>query len=82
MNSKQLANVLLKVLGLWICVQAIPPFFSGFVRGLIAGLHQTTTSGPSASWPAIVGSLVYFAVGVFLICRSGYVAQTMFKDEP
>ena len=83
MNSKQLANVLLKMLGLWICVQAIPPFASGFVRGFIAGLHQETTSGPSASsWPSVVSSLVYFGVGVFFICRSRYLAQKMFKDEP
>jgi len=46
MNSKQLANVLLKMLGLWICVQAIPPFTSGFVRGFIAGLYRRPPLAP------------------------------------
>jgi hypothetical protein len=83
MNSKQLANVLLKILGLWICLQAIPPFTSGLARGFIAGLLQETASRPSASsWPSVVGSFVYFAVGIFLICRSRYLAQRMFKEEP
>jgi hypothetical protein len=83
MNSKQFANVLLKMLGLWICVQAIPPFISGFVRGFIAGLHHETASRPSApSLPSVVSSLVYFGVGVFFICRSRYIAQKLFKDEP
>lgn len=83
MNSKQLANVLLKILGLWICVQAVAPLITGFVRGFIAGLHQEAVSRYSgSSWPSVVGSLVYFAVGVFFICRSRYLAQKMFKDEP
>lgn len=82
MNSKQLANVLLKILGLWICVQAVPPFISGFVRGFIAALHQEAATKPAASSsPSIVSSLVYFGVGVFFICRSRYLAQKMFKDE-
>src|SRR5947209_20396175 len=83
MNSKQLANVLLKMLGLWICVQAIPNFISGFIRGFIAGLHQEAVSrSPASSWPSVAGWLVYLAVGIFLICRSRYLAQEMFKDEP
>ncbi len=83
MNSKQLANVLLKILGLWICVQCISPFISGFIRGFLSGLHQETSSRPSGSpWPSVVSSLVYFGVGVFFICRSRYLAQKMFKDEP
>jgi hypothetical protein len=83
MNSRQLANVLLKMLGLWICVQAIPGFTSGFVRGFIARLHQEAVSRPAtSSWPSVVGSLVYFGVGIFFICRSRYLAQKMFRDEP
>jgi hypothetical protein len=83
MNSKQLANVLLKMLGLWICVQAIPPFTAGFVRGFLAGLHHETASKASvSSSPSVVSALVYLAVGVFFICRSRYLAQKMFKDDP
>jgi len=85
MNSKQLANVLIKVLGLSVCLQGIPSFITGFLRGFLSGLHGSdatrATSVSNYSWTYAVGSAVYLAVGIFLILRSRYVAEKLFKNE-
>lgn len=85
MTSKQLANVLIKVLGLSVCLQGIPGFVSGFLRGLASSLHASEpargASGSSYFWTYAVGSAVYLAVGIFLILRSGYVAEKLFGNE-
>jgi len=84
MNSKQLATVLIKVLGLSVCLQGIPGFVSGFLRGFVSGLHSSEATRGSVSnysWTYAVGSAVYLAVGIFLILRSRYVAQKLFKND-
>ena len=84
MNSKELANVLIKVLGLSVCLQGIPGFVSGFLRGFVSGLRSsepTRGSVSNYSWTYAVGSAVYLAVGIFLILRSRYVAQKLFKND-
>jgi hypothetical protein len=85
MNSIQLANVLIKVLGLSVCIQGIPSFASGFVRGLLRGL--TSSSGSSAavastsSTPYVIGALVQLALGVLLIIKSKALAEFLLKGE-
>jgi hypothetical protein len=37
-SSKQLANVLIKVLGLSVCLQGVPSFVAGFLRGFLTSL--------------------------------------------
>jgi hypothetical protein len=82
MNSRQLANVLIKVLGLWACLQGIPSFVSGFLRGFLAALHASEpTRGTSYSWTSFVGSVVYLGIGIFLVLRSRYVAEKLFRND-
>jgi hypothetical protein len=84
MNSKQLANVLIKVLGLWSCLQGIPGFVSGALRGVVSALHGSEPSrgaNVSSYWTYAVGCAVYLAVGIFLILRSRWIADRLLKDE-
>ena len=84
-NSKQLADVLIKILGLSVCLQAIPGFISGFLRGLISGLPAAGSTRAASvaeySWTYALGSAVYLAAGIFLILRSRYVAEKLFKND-
>ena len=80
MKSKQLANVLIKILGLSVCLYGIPSFVSGFLKGLFYPA-ATGSNVPSQSWVYTVGSLVYLVMGIFLILRSRYVAEKLFKGE-
>jgi hypothetical protein len=85
MNSKQLAHVLIKVLGLWVCLQAIPGFVSGFLRGFISAWHRSDGVGASSvslyAWTSAVGAAVYLCVGILLVCRSRFVADKLFGNE-
>ena len=79
MNSKQPANVLIKILGLWACLQGIPSFVSGFLRGLFSPTR--VSSAASSGWTYFVGSGVYLVIGIFLVVRSRYVAGKLFRGE-
>lgn len=83
MKSKQLANVLIKVLGLSMCLHGIPSFATGFVRGFLIGIGSLSESA-KAQYPAspyIIGSLVELALGIILIVKSKAVADFLFKGE-
>jgi hypothetical protein len=81
-NSAELANVLIKILGLWACLQGIPSFVGGFLRGLLSevGGLSRAPGRPDYSWTYAAGSLVYFLIGIFLIARSRYIARKLFKN--
>ena len=89
MNSKQLANVLIKILGLSICIHG---FSAAIVAAIGAGAalihamqngHQAGTAFPywTYSLTYLVQSTVEFAAGIFLIIRSRWVTDKLFKDE-
>lgn len=80
MKSKQLANVLIKILGLSVCIHAIPGFVSGFLRGLFS--YSERSSGVySHEWVYAVGSAVYMVAGIILVVQSRCVAEFLFKNE-
>jgi len=89
MNSKQLANVLTKILGLSICIHGFPAFVvaaSGVGAALIHAMqngHQASTAFPywTYSLTYLIQSVVEFAAGAFLIIRSRWVTDILFKDE-
>jgi len=89
MNQKQLANVLIKILGLSICVHGFPAFFVAaisaveiLIRGMQDG-HQNTGQflGWTYSLSYLIQSTVEFIAGIFLIVRSGWLVEKLFKDE-
>jgi hypothetical protein len=86
MNQKQLANVLIKILGLSLIAHGIP----GLINGVIGWLEFTSDNHlPLFSdmtrntryWLIVLLDLIPFAVGVFLIIRSRWLADILSKDE-
>ena len=82
MNQKQLANVLIKILGLSMCVYGITPIATG-IMDLFANLLQLVQYNVhSNTWssPMMTG-LLSAVIGVYLIIRSRSIAGTLFKNE-
>lgn len=82
MNQKKLADVLIKIAGLYVCLLAIPNFVSGillaFTTPMIASkLNETMVRMFSYS----IGAGVQAVVGIFLIFNSRKIAEFFFKNE-
>lgn len=80
MNPKQLANVLVKILGLSVGVHAIP----GVINGIVMIFQLAAMSRYGSTWQAIfypLGSFITIGVGVLLIVRSRWVVEKIFADE-
>ena len=89
MNSKQLANVLIKILGLSICIHGFPASIVAIVSAGAALVHAMQNGHPTGtafpywtySLTYLIQSVVEFADGIFLIVRSRWVTDKLFKDE-
>jgi hypothetical protein len=89
MKSRQLANVLLKILGISVCLWGLPSFLGGILAwatSLIGppdppevhtALHATLVRVISYS----IGYGVQAAVGFILIAKSQKIAGWMFKND-
>jgi hypothetical protein len=80
MKSKQLANVLIKIIGLYVCLCAIP----GLATGVLAAFafHMGGTSDRlSSAFSYSIGDTVQAVVGIFLIIKSRKLAEFWFKNE-
>ena len=74
MKSKQLANVLIKVLGLSLCVQGVMRFVTGIFNVL-------ASSRAPFLWVNFVSGAILAAIGIYFIARSQNVAGCLFKGE-
>jgi uncharacterized membrane protein len=89
MNQKQLANVLIKILGLSICVHGFPAFVAatiGGVESLIRAMQDGhTNNGAFPFWTYsltyLIQSVIEFIAGIFIIVRSRWLVEKLFKDE-
>jgi hypothetical protein len=83
MKSKQLANVLIKIIGLYVCLTAIPSFLSGILIGLSSfGWSKPDTTGMVMRMVSIsIADAIQAAVGIFLIIKSRKLAEFWFKNE-
>jgi hypothetical protein len=81
MKSKQLANVLIKTIGLYICLCAIPDLFLGLGAVLAAAgvLKWNDTMVYESSQG--IGAVVQLVVGIILISKSRKLAEFWFKAE-
>jgi hypothetical protein len=91
MNSKQLSNVLLKILGLSISLRTIPSLFTAIPMVLIP--LSFTTTGPLSTQDRFFHQAVASAVGVaasaaieigigiLLIVQSQKISDFLFKNE-
>ena len=81
MKSKQLANVLIKMLGLSICVYGVPGIIIGLVQiiGNSGGLNKGITILEVVA--ELAGSGVSVLIGIFIIKASNKIAGWMFKSD-
>jgi zinc transporter ZupT len=80
MKTKQLANVLIKILGLSVLVHAIPSFLTALLPMLQAiGFPERTAW--NYYWLYLLADVVSVAIGIYLIAKSRNVAAFLFKDE-
>jgi uncharacterized membrane protein HdeD (DUF308 family) len=80
MNQKQLADVLIKILGLSSCVQGVMHIASG-IFSLLEMLSNRGNVGNYFLWVNILTGLILAAIGVFFILQSRLVSDKLFKDE-
>ena len=82
MKSRQLANVLIKIIGLDFCVRSIPTFFAG---GSIAALMAVGKSADAYTTGRMTGSAIAFAIqaaiGIIFIVGSRSIAEKLFKSD-
>lgn len=81
MKSKQLANVLIKMLGLSICVYAIPGFVSGLYMAFQSPAVTTKTETVLLAFGSAIGVGVQAIVGIVIISASRKISGWMFKSE-
>ena len=79
MKPKQLANVLIKLLGLSMAVHSVPSVIMNVVYG--AGFSNNARGYLAAAIPQLIVGLLPLAVGIFLIVRSRWITEKLFKDE-
>jgi hypothetical protein len=83
MNPKQLANVLVKILGLSLCAHSITSVIVAILGGLQIGVVGFQ-NWPRQFFPYLISlivSLLPFAIGIFLILRSRWITEFLFKNE-
>jgi hypothetical protein len=81
MKSKQLANVLIKMLGLSVCLYAIPSCISGILYGVshLKDSPQWLAIIPMVSYA--IGAAIQAVVGLVIIAKSQKIAGWMFKND-
>jgi hypothetical protein len=81
MKSKQLANVLIKIIGLYVCLCAIPSFTAGILAAFSFGATLGWGEKVFNLAAYAIGDVVQAVVGVFLIIKSRKLAEFWFKNE-
>lgn len=81
MKSKQLAHVLIKVLGLYICLLAIPGILSGILTVTLAQWADIGKDRASGMLNYSIGDAMQAAVGIIIIVKSRKIAEFWFKNE-
>ena len=79
MKTKQLANLLIKILGLSVVVHAIPTIVASLLS------MPYSASGPLGSQNTyllhLLPTLILMGIGIYLIIKSRDVAAFLFKNE-
>jgi hypothetical protein len=80
MKQNQLANVLIKMLGLYFCVDGFVRVVSG-VLSLLVDIMSRSGFGSFYGWVSPFSGLIMAAIGLLLILLSRAIADILFKDE-
>ena len=76
MKQKQLANVLIKILGLSTCVQAIVRMFTA----LSFSIMENRTMGAANFWSNFASGFLLAVIGICLVVKSAKLAAWLFRD--
>jgi hypothetical protein len=81
MNTKQLANVLIKVLGLSIVAHGIPAVINAAMTMLIAQGMGAQHGAWFPGWFGQISSVVTLIIGIVLIVASRSIAAVLFQHD-
>jgi hypothetical protein len=82
MKSKPLANVLLKIIGLYVCLCAIPGLVVGISAVILTALGEHKLDHMLAwPFPEALGAVIQIVVGALLTIKSRNLAEFWFKNE-
>ena len=81
MKSKQLANVLIKIVGLYVCLVAIPYIVSGIAAALSMLIAHKWNDMSFEVFSDGGGGVIQMIVGIMLVIKSQKLADFWFKNE-
>ncbi len=81
MKSKQLANVLIKIIGLYVCLCTIPGFVSGILLLFSSAFGIGWSEKTFSMGTYAIGDIVQAVVGIFLIVKSQKLAEFWFRGN-
>ena len=81
MKTKQLANLLIKILGLSVVVHAIPIIVASLLSMLDSAGLLLGSQGVYAHLLHLLPTLILMGIGIYLIIKSRDVAAFLFKNE-
>ena len=80
MKSKQLANILIKILGIYFFLEAIPSGISWMISGLL-GLRNPASDTAFTTIGCGLGFFLQGAIALYFVIKSSKIAGFLFKDE-
>jgi hypothetical protein len=78
MQPKELANVLVKLLGLSLCLYSIPELVYGLIMAMMAGDQMRHVP----LWTSVLGPSLRLALGIFVIAKNRALVGALFTEEP
>ena len=83
MNQRQLAHVLIKILGLYICVECVQRIISTAVSAIQILSDPKRSRGSLWAYPAttLAVTVVSLVIGACLIAGSWWLAGRLFRTE-
>jgi hypothetical protein len=81
-KSKQLANVLIKIVGLYVCLCAIPGLVAGIITAVLwASEHPRGNDAVAYTLSEGIGAVIQFVVGIILVVKSGKLSEFWFRND-
>ena len=83
MNQRQLANVLIKILGLSLCAQSVTHILSSAISlfSVLTTTLRTGYSGGLYTWLSPLLGVTTAIIGLLFIFMSKPIAEMLFKEE-
>jgi hypothetical protein len=81
MKTKQLANILIKILGVYFFIGGIPSVISGLLMVLLGLFSSGPAKYASFQWTYSIGGIIQLLVGIFIIAKSRKIAEFLCKGD-